>query len=777
MKKVLGTLLVIWAAIIILFAVNARAEKRVVVVNGTPWTDTTPPDAPTGLVADAGTDQVQLDWDDVVGARRYSVYRGTASGVLSLLASYIPTSDYLDATVSEATTYYYQVTATDGGGESDPSDEISAQTTSDANPPLAFPTGLVADAGNQQVYVMWDEVDGAASYNLYYGPNPTSKLLLTNTTVGFYLATGLVNGTSYYFSVSTINSVGIEGEISGTVLAVPSSYTAPAVALFEIVDLDNNQDENVEIAINGTFNKPVFSKVVYWKDNEAEPDSSAFPYNPYNNASAPGLIATEMPWPTADSDSSLSVSWSPGDPAAHEYRLEGRFNDGAWEFLATTDSLTTTYTHDGDSPIPSYRGKWEHRVFGISWDGVYSDVAVGSGAVFNDAIQVNARMYGTDGIETAASGISSRIEVNQAAMAPDTTPPDTTGVFSAVAYDTTATSNVGIVLTGTAAEAVRLRHQWKLGATGTWSPVTPTLEPAVASANINSTRSTSMSTATLDGDTTYTRYRLVDTAGNETGYTPAIKKVFERAAEAAGDTVLFVFSRGSTAYSVTDLGNGHWRFTAPSGDIFYVPNVVEVTTTNLYRAKLDPQDPTALFTGTSNVRVNASNDLPLVSSGATEASLMWYDGISANLSGVNVIAAYNCFTTEVSTIAAGTRVISAGLNTTAMTAWINGTATNANYSYSNASATTAWSPTLDTYTSWSSFSAGDEDTLMAGASVDLQRLSVPVPLAAQSWANGDPCGGFWVSGVAAVQDPFGYYTSATTSATVRPVFWVLGVIN
>lgn len=84
------------------------------------------PAAPTNLQAAAGAGQVSLTWTAVSGATSYSVYRGTSSGTETLLASGVATATYLDTSVVAGTTYYYQVTASNVGGESSKSNEASA---------------------------------------------------------------------------------------------------------------------------------------------------------------------------------------------------------------------------------------------------------------------------------------------------------------------------------------------------------------------------------------------------------------------------------------------------------------------------------------------------------------------------------------------------------------------------------------------------------------------------------------------------------------------------
>jgi O-glycosyl hydrolase/fibronectin type 3 domain-containing protein len=97
--------------------------------------DINPPSAPTGLISQAGNSTVSLDWLDNVeeDVNGYNVYRSTTSGsgYVKLNDTLVSTSDYIDDTVSNQTTYYYVVTAVDiYSNESGCSSEVPATPSS-----------------------------------------------------------------------------------------------------------------------------------------------------------------------------------------------------------------------------------------------------------------------------------------------------------------------------------------------------------------------------------------------------------------------------------------------------------------------------------------------------------------------------------------------------------------------------------------------------------------------------------------------------------------------
>ncbi|QTN32025.1 hypothetical protein HZ994_06675 [Akkermansiaceae bacterium] len=81
---------------------------------------------PAGLVATEEPGAVALDWDDQL-ADSYTVYRSlTEFGGYSAIAGPLTSSDFLDSSLINGTTYYYYVTATSGADVSDPSATVSA---------------------------------------------------------------------------------------------------------------------------------------------------------------------------------------------------------------------------------------------------------------------------------------------------------------------------------------------------------------------------------------------------------------------------------------------------------------------------------------------------------------------------------------------------------------------------------------------------------------------------------------------------------------------------
>ncbi len=85
------------------------------------------PASPGSLQATAGDAEVDLTWSAVAGATGYSVGRSTASGgPYTSIATQVVGTSFTDTGLTNGTAYYYVASATNAGGESGGSNEVSA---------------------------------------------------------------------------------------------------------------------------------------------------------------------------------------------------------------------------------------------------------------------------------------------------------------------------------------------------------------------------------------------------------------------------------------------------------------------------------------------------------------------------------------------------------------------------------------------------------------------------------------------------------------------------
>ncbi|MBN2508489.1 MAG: HYR domain-containing protein, partial [Verrucomicrobia bacterium] len=229
--------------------------------------DTVPPSAPTGLAAAPGEFQVNLDWDDhaepdVLG---YNIYRASTAGgeYAQLNGALLTTSDYVDAGLQSGATYYYVVTAVDSSNnESAPSGIVEAVTV--PGPP-APPADLTASAGNNQVRLDWavtTEPD-LAGYNVYRSESAGGPYALLNEGAlvmdNWFVDSTALNGTTYYYVVTAVDTGGLESPASAEAVATPNSLIPMHVQsiLMSAVQVGKNWKASASVLIVDGTGAPV----------------------------------------------------------------------------------------------------------------------------------------------------------------------------------------------------------------------------------------------------------------------------------------------------------------------------------------------------------------------------------------------------------------------------------------------------------------------------------------------------------------------------------------
>jgi subtilisin family serine protease len=203
-----------------------------------PPPDPTVPGAPSLNGATGGPGSVTLSWsppasDGGSALTGYEIWRGEAAGEESLLSTVDVQTSYVDITVANGTTYWYQVAAVNELGSGPRSNELSAAAVL---PPSA-PTLLGAPADSTAV-LSWtvpaDDGGGAiGGYNVYrrVGGGAESLLAGTSASETTYIDAGLTNGTAYTYRVAATNAAGT-GAFSNAVTVTPSgAATAPSAPL------------------------------------------------------------------------------------------------------------------------------------------------------------------------------------------------------------------------------------------------------------------------------------------------------------------------------------------------------------------------------------------------------------------------------------------------------------------------------------------------------------------------------------------------------------------
>ena len=175
--------------------------------------------APTSLAATTATGQVNLTWAAVTGAASYNVYRGTATGVYTLLSSGVLPTSYADTPVANGTQYFYVVRAFNGT-ESANSNEATAQSLG------SFSISSITGATSSSLQVTWSASTGAVAYDLYYGTATGTYGAPVVGATSPYTITGLSPNTNYYVKIKARNAIGA----GSSLFSVESMQITPVAA-------------------------------------------------------------------------------------------------------------------------------------------------------------------------------------------------------------------------------------------------------------------------------------------------------------------------------------------------------------------------------------------------------------------------------------------------------------------------------------------------------------------------------------------------------------------
>ena len=182
------------------------------------------PEVPANVKAAVGDKQLTLSWDNASRAETYNIYWNTTGSVTTADTKITGvTSAYEHTGLTNDTTYYYVVTAENELGESDVSSEIAATPQLPTIPTTPQNVRVTPDAN--QVTLIWNSVEGATSYNIYWDnlEGVTTADNKISTVSSPYTHSSLTNSARYNYIITAVNAAG-ESIPTGEMTSIPHNY-------------------------------------------------------------------------------------------------------------------------------------------------------------------------------------------------------------------------------------------------------------------------------------------------------------------------------------------------------------------------------------------------------------------------------------------------------------------------------------------------------------------------------------------------------------------------
>jgi hypothetical protein len=365
------------------------------------------PSAPTNLTATAASSSaVSLRWtDNSTNETSFKIERSTDGLAFTEITTVgTNTNTYTDSNgLTESTTYYYRVRASNSGGDSEYSNTASA-TTLAAVP--AAPTGLdVTVVSSSQLNLTWaDNATNETGFKIERSIDGTNfteiKTVGANTTA--FSDTGLAESTKYYYRVYAYNSGGnsaysnvVNATTPATIPAAPGNLSATAASANQVnltwEDKSNNETEfkierstddvtftqitTVAANITSYQDKEVSESTTYYYRVRASNSAGDSAYSNTTSVTTPATvpIAPDTLIATAASSNAVNLSWADKSNNETSFKIE-RSGDGSnFGDVTTVSANATTYTDSNVTESTTYY--YRVRATNSAGDSGYTNVA------------------------------------------------------------------------------------------------------------------------------------------------------------------------------------------------------------------------------------------------------------------------------------------------------------------------------------------------------------------------------------------------------------------
>jgi hypothetical protein len=347
---------------------------------------TTFPQAPSNLTAAAASaTSVNLNWaDNSSGETGFKIERKTGSGgtwaqITSVGAN---VTTYQDTGLTTQTTYYYRVRATNAGGDSAYSNQVSATPPSIPVPPNNL---TAASISVSQINISWADNSGN-EYGFKIERKTGSggnwgQIATVGPNITTYQDTGLSVSTTYYYRVRSYTVAGTSNptnEASATTFPqAPSNLTATPVSATAVnLDWTDNSPDEISFKIEhkagagGTWAQvaTVGTNVTTYQDTGLTTQTTYYYRVRATNAGGDSAYSNQVsatppsiPVPpnnltaTSISVSQINISWADNSGNEYGFKIERKTGSGGnWGQNATVGPNITTYQDTGLSASTTY---------------------------------------------------------------------------------------------------------------------------------------------------------------------------------------------------------------------------------------------------------------------------------------------------------------------------------------------------------------------------------------------------------------------------------------
>jgi alpha-L-rhamnosidase len=276
--------------------------------------------APARLTAMAGNQQVSLNWNTVPGVSGYNVKRSNISGSgYTNLASGVVGTNFTDFAVSNSTTYYYVVSAVNGGNESPNSLEASATPQSVSISGIISNSGFETPAistyqynptGASWTFTALSGANGSgisANDSVFTSANPSAPqgsqvAFLQGTATISELLIGLIAGAIYQITFAAAQRNNIYGQQTGQTWQL--RLDGAAIGTYAPSESAQNYSD-----YNATFTAAAGSHTLAFVGTDTNGGDNTVFIDNVRIALAPLLAAPRMTWQLAGRQ--IQILWPP----------------------------------------------------------------------------------------------------------------------------------------------------------------------------------------------------------------------------------------------------------------------------------------------------------------------------------------------------------------------------------------------------------------------------------------------------------------------------------